>query len=58
MVIVDALRVKKTVEGSRVCVMLRTVVSADNVMTSELSRVVVRTSDVTKVDPGRVVVSS
>ena len=56
-VIVDALSVKKAVEGSSVCVMFNTVVSADSVMISELRKVVVMNSDVTNVDAGSVVVS-
>lgn len=56
-VIVEALSVKNTVEGSRVCVIFRMEVSADKVTTSELKKVVVMNSDVTNVDAGRVVVS-
>lgn len=56
-VIVDALSVKKTVDGSRVCVIFNTVVSADSVTISELRKVVVINSDVTKVEAGSVVVS-
>lgn len=56
-VMVDALSVKKTVEGSSVCVMLNTEVSADKVRTAELRKVVVMYSEVMKVDAGSVVVS-
>jgi hypothetical protein len=57
MVMVDALRVRKTVEGSRVCVMFNRDVSADKVMISELRNVVVINSEVMNVEPGSVVVS-
>jgi hypothetical protein len=56
-VIVDALSVKNTVEGSSVCVKFKTDISADSVIISELKKVVVMISDVTKVEPGSVVVS-
>ena len=56
-VMVDALSVKKTVEGSSVCVMLNTEVSAERVRTAELRKVVVMNSDVMKVEAGSVVVS-
>jgi hypothetical protein len=56
-VIVDALSVKNTVEGSSVCVKFKTDVSADSVIISELKKVVVMILDVTKVEPGNVVVS-
>ena len=56
-VIVDALSVKKTVEGSSVCVMLKTDVSADKVTMSELRNVVVINSEVINVEAGSVVVS-
>jgi len=57
-VIVDALSVKNTVDGSSVCVMFKTDVSADKVMMSELRKVVVINSEVIKVDAGSVVVST
>ena len=56
-VIVEALRVKKTVEGSRVCVIFRTDVSADKVIMSELKKVVVMNSEVINVEAGSVFVS-
>jgi hypothetical protein len=57
MVIVDALSVKNTVEGLSVCDIFKTDVSADSVMIFELKKVVVINPDVTKVEPGSVVVS-
>ena len=56
-VIVEALRVKKTVEGSRVCAIFRTDVSADRVIISELRKVVVMNSEVINVEAGSVFVS-
>lgn len=56
-VIVEALSVKKIVEGSSVCVIFKTDVSADKVIISELRKVVVINSEVIKVDAGSVVVS-
>jgi hypothetical protein len=56
-VIVDALSVKNTVEGSSVCVIFSVIFSADSVMISDLKKVVVISSDVTNVEPGSVVVS-
>lgn len=56
-VIVDALRVKKTVEGSSVCVTFRTDGSADKVIMSELRKVVVMNSEVINVEAGSVFVS-
>lgn len=55
-VIVEALSVKNTVEGSRVCVRFKMEVCADRVTISELRKVVVMNSEVTNVEAGRVVV--
>lgn len=56
-VIVEALSVKKTVEGSSVCVIFKTDVSADKVIMSELRKVVVINSEVINVEAGSVFVS-
>lgn len=55
--IVEALSVRNTVEGSSVCVMFKIDVSADKVTTPELRNVVVMSSDVINVEAGSVVVS-
>jgi hypothetical protein len=56
-VIVEALSVRKTVEGSSVSVIFKTDVSADKVIMSELMKVVVINSEVMKVEAGSVFVS-
>ena len=56
-VIVVALSVRKTVEGSSVSVIFKTDVSADKVIMSELRKVVVINSEVMKVEAGSVFVS-
>lgn len=56
-VIVEALSVRKTVEGSSVSVIFKTDVSADKVIMPELRKVVVINSEVMKVEAGSVFVS-